>query len=93
VTPISEEFFTHFHYGEVFVGQQIELDGGWFEDCRFERCHVVFKGDRVFGLSRCTHDDATLLVVDGAARIILQLLVKSFTATTIDGLLNDLRFS
>lgn len=91
MTPISEEHFTHFHYGEVIVGEDLELDGGWFEDCRFVRCNVRFEGRRPFGLLRCSHDDTTLLIVDGAARRILQMLVSNFTPATIDGLLADLR--
>jgi hypothetical protein len=90
--PISEESFTHFYYDELFAGETVNLDGGWFERCRFDACNIVFEGSRPFGFVACTFG-TNVIAIDGAARQIMTPLVSNFPRSVVDALIADLRQS
>jgi hypothetical protein len=56
-----------------FVGERVALDGKHFEDCRFETCDLVYKGDVPPNFVRCEFA-APRFVFEEAAQSTIQLM-------------------
>jgi len=67
------------HQHETFADQRIELHGRTFHDCTFERCELVFDGDRPPTLQDNRFLD-TVFVFTGPATRTLYLLSNIYHA-------------
>jgi hypothetical protein len=44
---------------QTYTGIQISLDGNSFQDCIFEKCHLVISGILPFTLHKCKFNECT----------------------------------
>ena len=65
--------------GSTFKGKRIELHGKSFQDCTFQKCELVFDGDRPPTLQNNKFVD-TVFVFTGAATRTLYLLSNIYHA-------------
>lgn len=61
------------HQDETFTDQRIELHGRLFHGCRFERCELVFDGDRPPSFRDNEFVDSTFVFTDAAVRTLYML--------------------
>lgn len=61
------------HHNEVFRDQRIELHGKFFHGCTFERCELVFDGDRPPTFSDNRFVDTVFVFTDAATRTLYML--------------------
>lgn len=69
---------------------RVELDGNWFEHCRFERCTLVFRGEQPFGYADC-HFDACTFEINDRAEMMLSVIGRWLDDDAILGLVRRLR--
>lgn len=84
--------------GDSFSDQVIVVDGKNFGDCKFSRCHLVYKGGAIPKFNGCQIDDCLWVFDEGARGTIemLHLLYHRFGACSqqmIEELFEDVRNS
>jgi hypothetical protein len=55
---------------QVFIGQQIQLDGNEYFDCSFQRCSILMSGLGPFTLHGCSIENCRFGVGDPAAHVL-----------------------
>lgn len=66
------------HRGNSFIGGEIELDNASFEECRFEKCALVFSGTAPVNMVACSFQ-GTSWRFEGAAATTLSFLRGMYT--------------
>ena len=72
------------HVREQISDRMVTLDGDIYEECRFARCKIVYKGGEVVGLIGCHFTDCNFEFADAAARTI-QFLTSLYHNMGPDG--------
>ncbi|HSG89898.1 MAG TPA: hypothetical protein VLA56_11850 [Pseudomonadales bacterium] len=83
------------HKDETFRDTRIDLHGKFFHGCTFERCELVFDGDRPPTFSDNRFVDCVFVLTDAAARTLylLSTIYKSGAGgrEVVDNIIDDIR--
>jgi hypothetical protein len=78
---------------ERFFGVDVEIDGNRFENCRFARCNLVYRGGDSPALIGCDFQDVEIIFGNSAANTValMQEMYAAGFAQVIEKTINYIR--
>lgn len=81
------------YLGTKFRNETVELDGNEYDGCRFENCHLIYRGTAPMTLTNCSFLGFTIALEDAAAHTLdfLTALYHGGFQSNIEQTFNNIR--